>query len=58
MLDLHDKILRKVDSLADESRQQHYHDKFDLDADGKPKKKPYVNPCLRDTPKLTCSKRV
>ena len=52
------KISRKVNSLSEEARQRHYYDKFDLDAAGKPKKKPFVHPCLRDAPKITCSKRV
>jgi len=58
MLDLNDKLSRKVDSLSDENKQSHYYDKFDLDSDGKPKKKPFIHTCLRDKPKLTCSKRV
>ena len=58
MLDLNEKLSRKVDSSSNEKKQAHYHDKFDLDSDGKPKKKPFVHSCLRDAPKLTCSKRV
>ena len=58
MLDLNDKLSRKVDSLSNKKRQTHYYDKFDLDSDEKPKKKPFVHSCLRDAPKLTCSKRV
>ena len=58
MLDIREKISRKVDSLSEEAKQRHYYDKFDLDSDGKPKKKPFVYPCLRDAPKITCSKRV
>ena len=58
MLDTSDKLTRKVDSLSDEKRQSHYYDKFDLDSEGKPKKKPFIHISLRDKPKLTCSKRV
>ena len=58
MLDLNEKLSRKVDSLSNEKKQTHYYDKFDLDSDEKPKKKPFVHTCLRDAPKLTCSKRV
>ena len=58
MLDIREKISHKVDSLSEEAKQRHYYDKFDLDSDGKPKKKPFVYPCLRDAPKITCSKRV
>ena len=58
MLDLKDKLSRKVDGLADESRRKFYYNEHDLDSDAKPKKKPFVHSCLRDPPKLTCSKRV
>jgi len=58
MLDLNEKLSRKVDSLSNEKKQTHYYDKFDLESDEKPKKKPFIHTCLRDAPKLTCSKRV
>ena len=38
MLDLNEKLSRKVDSLSNEKEQTHYYDKFDLDSDKKPKK--------------------
>ena len=58
MLVLNEKLLRKVDSPLNEKKQTHYYDKFDLDSNEKPKKKPFVHSCLRDAPKLICSKRV
>ena len=58
MLDLNEKLSRKVDSLSNEDKERFYHDKFDLDSEEKPKKKPFIPVCLRDAPKLTYSKRV
>ena len=58
MLDLNEKIVRKIDSLPKNGMDKFYYDKHDLDSRGRPKKKAFVHSCLRKQPQLSCSDRV
>ena len=57
MLDLHEKIVRKTESLS-RAANAHYSDAHDRDAEGKAKKKPFVHTSLRIKPLLSCSETV
>ena len=57
MLELHEKITRKLDSLS-RAIGEFYFDKHDLDGNGLATKKTFVHSSLRLKPLLTCATNI
>ena len=57
MLELHEKITRKLDSL-NRATEEFYFDKHDLDGNGAATKKTFIHSSLRLKPLLTCAANI
>ena len=57
MLDLNEKLSRKVDSLSNEKQQTHYYDKFDLDSDKKAQQETICPQLLEGCPQANLLKK-
>ena len=57
MLDLCEKIHRKIESLS-RSANEHYYDEHDLNPEGKPEQNPFVHSSCRLKSPLSCNNMI